>query len=438
MKQLHIKQRYLDCPIFLKILSVIILSALIVNIVVTIFFNALVFSPVKSVNKFVFKCANYIMDDLEASFSVDKGPSIAEGFGLEYRHEYKGKEVIASTDKIPALSEIRIQKVIDKSNQHLGFHKGKLFLILNRDSGTYILVPKFYLDSMSPEIWIIVVLLLLTIIFFAIYYSIKRLLSPIHELREGVDQLKSGNFDYSLKVTCKDELGNLTTAFNTMTGQVKNLLYSKEQLLLNVSHELRSPLTRMKLSMEFIPDNSRKSDLLNDISLMEAMVTELLETAKLDKEKGALLKQESNLTELITEVCQQLSGITPGVSCAYPPEPIILPVDTTRIRTVLKNILENALKYSVDSSQPVSLSVSKTANVVVMEISDSGEGIPEKDLPYVFEPFYRVDKSRSKETGGYGLGLSMCKQIIEAHQGKIKLTSTLGQGTTVTIKLPLN
>ncbi|MBU2515485.1 HAMP domain-containing histidine kinase [bacterium] len=433
----HIKQKYLDSSIFLKILSVIILSALIVNIVVTIFFNVLIFTPVKSVNQFVFKCANYVMDDLESSMSTEKGSAIAADFGLEYRHEFNGR-VTASTNRIPALSEITIQKVIDKSNQFLGFHEGKLFLILKRDSGTYILVPKFYLDSMSPEIWIIIVLLLLSIIFFAIYHSLKKLLSPIHELKEGVDQLKGGNFDYSLKVTSKDELGNLTAAFNKMTRQVKDLLFSKEQLLLNVSHELRSPLTRMKLIMEFIPENTRKTDLLNDISLMEAMVTELLETAKLDNINGDLTRQKTDLIPLITDVYGNLRHISPGINCIYPLEPVMLPMDAAKIRTVLKNILENALKYSIESRQPVSLSVSKSTQVVTMEISDSGEGIPEKDLPHIFEPFYRVDKSRSKETGGYGLGLAICKQIVDAHQGKISIKSIPGQGTTVTIELPLN
>lgn len=436
MEQLPLKQRFLDRSIFLKILSVIILSAIIVNVVVTIFFNILIFTPVKGINQFVFKCANYILDDLETSFDTEKAQAIAEDFGLDYRHEFEGK-VTASSNQIPGFDEIHVQKVIKKSNQYLGFHKGKIYLILKRDFGTYIVIPKFYLDSTSPEIWIIGVMLLLSIIFIGIYHSLKKLLSPVHDLREGVEQVIDGNFDYRLDVKSEDELGKLTSAFNNMAGRVKGLLYSKEQLLLNVSHELRSPLTRMKLALEFLPDDSKKADILNDVQLMESMVSELLESAKLEKESDHLNLEKASLNKIIDEVCNKISQSPTGIVCQRLEDDAYLEVDRSRFKTVIKNLLENALKYSKDSQDPVTMMVSKTDKSVVMEIKDSGEGIPEKDLPFVFEPFYRVDKSRSKETGGYGLGLSICKQIIEAHKGEISICSNLGKGTTVTIEMPI-
>lgn len=430
-----LKKRFLDRSIFLKILSVIILSAVIVNIIVTIFFYTLIFEPMHGINRFVFKCANYIMEDVEDELSPSLADELANRFEIDYRLE-SGKGLITSNDRIPPLNEIKLQKEIVESNQTLGYHDGKLYLILYREHGTYIVIPKFFFDMKTPEVWILSVLLLLSVIFFAVYYTLKSLLSPIHQLREGVEQVKEGNFDYQLAVGGEDELGSLKAAFNDMSQRIKGLLYSKEQLILNVSHELRSPLTRMKLATEFLPDHSKKESILSDIQLMESMVAELLESAKLEQEGANLQKERVKVTELLEEVCRKFSGITPAVECDYPDPSLEMTVDRVRIQTVLKNLVENAMKYAHRSSEPVKISAKKSNDRIEVEISDSGEGIPEKDLPYIFEPFYRVDKSRSKETGGYGLGLSICKQIVEAHQGTIEIHSEPGRGTRVRFCLP--
>ena len=103
---------------------------------------------------------------------------------------------------------------------------------------------------------------------------------------------------------------------------------------------------------------------------------------------------------------------------------------------VIKNLIENALKYSSSSTKAVHLSLTQTSGHVFLIVKDFGEGIPAEHLPRIFDPFYRVDKSRSRETGGYGLGMSICKKIVEAHGGKIEIESTVGEGTTVTLSLP--
>ena len=115
-------------------------------------------------------------------------------------------------------------------------------------------------------------------------------------------------------------------------------------------------------------------------------------------------------------------------------ENVLLKIDLNRIRTVLKNILENAVKYSKPESQPVEIAVDGEEKSVVIRIRDYGSGIPKEELPYLFEPFYRTDKSRSKDTGGYGLGMSLCKKIMEAHGGKIEIHSEVNVGTTVVLR----
>jgi signal transduction histidine kinase len=114
-----------------------------------------------------------------------------------------------------------------------------------------------------------------------------------------------------------------------------------------------------------------------------------------------------------------------------------LKVDPEQVKTVLKNILTNAVKYSVPDSEPIHISAAVRPPYVAIKIADNGVGIAYDELPFIFEPFYRVDKSRAKDTGGFGLGLSLCKTIMEAHQGRIEVESTPGVGTTVSLYLPI-
>ncbi|MBW2433904.1 MAG: HAMP domain-containing histidine kinase, partial [Deltaproteobacteria bacterium] len=127
----------------------------------------------------------------------------------------------------------------------------------------------------------------------------------------------------------------------------------------------------------------------------------------------------------------------PGIESVDLPSEIEVEIDPEQIKTVFENVLNNAIKYSQPDSAPIQISAKTDESYVVVRIRDFGIGIPEEDLAHIFEPFYRVDKSRTKDTGGYGLGLSLCKTIMEAHGGKIEVHSTLQEGTTVSLYFPL-
>ncbi len=437
MIQIGHLQRVKNYSIFYKLLAVIVFSALTVNIVVGISFYSLVFSPVKEVNHFVFKCANYVLGDLEKSFDKNRIRDIEEDFGIVVRLE-QGNNVLSSSDDIPPLKNMRLKSIKNQTNQFLGFYQGKAYLILMRDQGTYIVAPKFYVESERPGIWILVVLLILTFVFILSYQLLQKLLSPIRELKGGVTHIISGDFDYRLQVERDDELGKLSGAFNNMTTRLKQLLYSKEQLLLNVSHELRSPLTRIKLAMEFLPECSKRENIIKDIRLMETMVSDLLDSARSETEITHSDFQELDLVKLIKNVCEKLKYCKPGITSSFSSDVITVYWNKKRIELLLMNLLENALYYSTEFDNPVNLLVEKKQDDVIMIITDRGEGIPEKDLPHIFEPFFRVDKSRSKKTGGYGMGLALCKQTVDLHGGDIEVNSQLGQGTEIKVVLPAN
>jgi signal transduction histidine kinase len=252
-------------------------------------------------------------------------------------------------------------------------------------------------------------------------------------LNSGVKEISAGNFGYQLPVKRRDELGDLAAAFNQMATRIEGMLKAKEQLMLDVSHELRSPLTRMKVALEFLPDGVAKTNLMTDIDEMERMVATILDTAKRHHAHSQLNWRKMSMEDLLVQVAAEFADRAPGVTLDPGPATAPLYADPARIKTVLRNIIDNAVKYSLPQSNPVAVSLSSTADQVIVCVKDSGTGIDPSELPYIFEPFYRIDKSRSKKTGGFGLGLSLCKSIIEAHKGKIEVDSVKGQGTVVKI-----
>lgn len=223
-----------------------------------------------------------------------------------------------------------------------------------------------------------------------------------------------------------------------MTNQIREMIQSKEQLLLDVSHELRSLLTRIKVALEFIQDGQAKKSIVEDLSEVEKMISEILETERLNSSHGKLHLEKTNISELIREVVHVFQNRTSMVKLNSVMGSYYIEIDADRIKTVLKNILENSIKYSKSKSQPVEISVDEEEKYVVVRIKDFGLGISKEELLYIFKPFYRIDKSRSKETGGYGLGMSLCKKIMEAHGGSINIESELNIGTTVYLRFKKN
>ena len=163
----------------------------------------------------------------------------------------------------------------------------------------------------------------------------------------------------------------------------------------------------------------------------------ILETERLKSEYGRLNIQPTELTNIVKEVIATFEHANPDIIYENKVGKTILNIDRQRIKTVINNLLTNAIKYSETAGGPVRILLEQKESGIVLQIKDSGKGIPEDDLRHIFEPFYRVDKSRSRTTGGYGLGLSLCKTIIEAHKGKVEVESNVGKGTIVKLLLPI-
>jgi len=284
--------------------------------------------------------------------------------------------------------------------------------------------------------WIFAVLGLVGLVLTITWMILHKILQPLNWLSDGVSAIGEGNLEHRLPEKRGDELGNLARAFNRMSERIREMLSAREQLLLDVSHELRSPLTRMKVALEFIPEDASRESLLDDVQEMEQMVTEILETARLKSEYGHLNLKETDLVKLIRDICITFEGQNPEIRFENTPEKCQIFADAEQIETVLKNLLANALKYSTVGNAPVEICLKKSDAGTFIEIQDHGQGIQDEELGFIFEPFYRTDKSRNRKTGGYGLGLSLCKTIIEAHGGTIDVQSNTGKGAMFSLHLP--
>jgi signal transduction histidine kinase len=264
----------------------------------------------------------------------------------------------------------------------------------------------------------------------ACWWVIHRLLRPVRDIQAGVARMGSGELDPRIALRRRDDLGELSelselsVSINEMAGDI-------EQMLLGISHQLRSPITRAKISTELLEPSTTRSRLEDDLLEMETLVTELLESERLNSRHSVLNPQPVDLSALIDSVLAQnfRERVTLRSEAVLP----TLVLDETQVRLLLRNLLANAVRYSRDEA-PL-LHVAATERTLTITVSGTGLGIAPEHLASLTDPFYRVDPSRTRATGGFGLGLYLCRLICEAHGGELSISSTLGVGTTVVATL---
>ena len=422
--------------VFTKLLVVIILTGICVNLIVGGFFWHYRSAAGRPLHKNVLQYLNYIITDLGDPPQLERARTLGRKASLQIYFE--GADTSWSTaENVSDVHKAHWRDWSEKPLIRLGRYHGHHFVELSHDAGRFVfgLDKSFDLDPQRRRM-VVVLLTLLTLILTGAFLAIRWILRPVRWLQEGVQEVARGNLKHRVPVKRSDELRELAAAFNDMTDRIRDMLHTKEQLMLDVSHELRSPITRMKVALEFMPESQAKDSLKSDIAEMETMINEILETARMHHLHGNLERRLINLSELLKGILADYVNQPPGVEAGdFPPE-IELNVDPEQVKTVFQNILTNAIKFSNPDNKPIMISVTKQTDTVVVRILDHGIGIPPDELSFIFEPFYRVDKSRSKRTGGYGLGLSLCKTIMEAHGGRIEVDSKPDVGTCVSLFFP--
>jgi signal transduction histidine kinase len=422
--------------IFFKLMVIIVIAGMSINLAIIVFFGAFRQHIACSYHPHLNRYIDDLLDEIGDPPDRDRALQIAAETDLMIA--YEGKDQSWSTTGAPfSLPTHRMRFWHNDGRLKAGHYRGRHLVIVKQHNGrlTFQLSLPPNAEKKLHRI-ALCLLLFITALMLCAYLTIRWLLKPLRWLKQGVDQVARGELVHRVPEKRSDELRDLSASFNIMTERLQHLIKSKEQLLLDVSHELRTPLTRMKVALAMMDESADRDGIEEDLGEMEKKITELLETARSLNIKASLKLTQVDVVDLIRSIAQPFTAGRPTIDIASMPvvEPIRL--DADRIKLALKNILENGRKYSPDDALPIRISVAIEGPQMVISIQDHGIGISQEDLGFIFEPFYRADKARSPQRDGYGLGLSLAKNIVEAHGGEITVHSEPGQGTLVQIHLP--
>jgi signal transduction histidine kinase len=260
-------------------------------------------------------------------------------------------------------------------------------------------------------------------------------LRPLRWLKEGVDKVSEGDLSTRVPVVRMDEIGQVGRAFNQMTGRVEQMLNDHDRLMADVSHELRSPLARMKVALEMMPEGDKRNQIAADIREMEALTAALLERERVKNRAAQPQHDEFDLVALARGVIGSFKDSEPGIELVDSPDALAVTADQTLIRILLQNVIDNAVKFSLQDSAAITVRVASDDGGVRVTIDDDGSGIPEEFADRVLEPFVKLDPARGHRNG-YGLGLNLCQRIVQAHSGVLNIESRKPRGTRVTVELP--
>lgn len=298
--------------------------------------------------------------------------------------------------------------------------------------------------------WMEILLVLFVAVLFsviAVYYTTSRMIRPFSEINDIVQRYSKGDFNIRIPIKGTDEATQLARSFNNMADQLQDLEATRRDFVSNVSHELRSPLTSMRGFLEAMQDGTiarNEYDKYIDIVLSEtrrmtSMVNDLLDLARIESGRTALKLEIFDINELIRRTLitfeARIYDQKMEVEVKFAQEQYFVEADSAQISQVLRNIIDNAIKYSPAGGR-LRIATYALRREVYVSIQDSGQGIPEEDVPHVFERFYKVEKAHTPtKQGGTGLGLSIVKRIIDQHGQTITLKSTRGKGSNFTFTL---
>lgn len=292
-----------------------------------------------------------------------------------------------------------------------------------------------------------ILILGLIIIVISVLYS-GRIVAPMKEVAGSIVMISSGDFNETMQVKGYTEAEDIADNFNSMLSVLQNLEDVRQEFVSNVSHELKTPITSVKVLAESLIDQEDVPlelyqefmvDINDELERMNKIINDLLTLVKMDKNASEVTIAEVNINEFVERILKQLQPIADKRNIEIIFEsvrPVVAQIDEVKLEMAFRNLIENAIKYNYDNGW-VRVSLNADHKFMYLKVSDSGVGIPEELQDNIFERFYRVDKARSRETGGNGLGLAITRNAILLHRGSIKVHSIEQQGTTFAVRIPL-
>ncbi|MGQ3050413.1 MAG: ATP-binding protein [Roseateles sp.] len=274
-------------------------------------------------------------------------------------------------------------------------------------------------------LWAVPALLAVTGLAFGM---IRHMVGPLHALALGAEAFGRGQFSHRVPVIHNDEIGDLALRFNQMAADIQAMLDGKRALLLAISHELRSPLTRARLHAELVGEGESRDALLDELAQMRDLITALLESERLGSGHSALQVVDCDLVALVREQAQS------GVELLIDPDLPTLKLDRLRLQLLLRNLVHNALRHNDAALGAVQLRLCRDGSGIRLSVRDFGAGVPSEALAQLGQPFYRPDAARSRHEGGVGLGLCLCRLVAEAHGSRLALRNA-GPGFEASLSL---
>jgi len=278
------------------------------------------------------------------------------------------------------------------------------------------------------------------------YLFAKRAMAPIEKVRQQAELISRSNLSERIpEPSSTGEIRDLVRTSNEMLSRLEGAMLDLENFAADAAHELRTPLATLRAEIETALQETRGPEdyqrvlasVQEEVSKMSRIVTDLFTLAKLDLRQYALQKERIRLGPLLEEARETLEPLASSrqIEIQKPSGDAQVLGDPVALKRVFMNLVENAVKYNRDGGR-VTLRIEQENGTVLVEVRDTGIGIPAEHVPRLFQRFYRVDKARSRDTGGVGLGLAICKSFITSHEGRIEVSSTPGEGTVFTVRLP--
>lgn len=274
------------------------------------------------------------------------------------------------------------------------------------------------------------------------YWLAYHLTSPVRALQKAVERFGRGDLTARAGSKRRDELGQLARTFDRMAGRIETLLAAERRLLLDISHELRSPLARLGVAVELARSGENLDSALNRIQKesdrLNALVGQLLQVTRAEGDPSSLRRDPMRLDELVQQLVEDsgLEAAAHGCALKYEKrEPALVEGDPELLRRAIENVIRNAIRYAPPKST-VEVSMARRNGSAVVDVRDQGPGVPEEALPRLFDAFYRVDGDRNRTSGGIGLGLSIARRAIELHKGAIRARNA-HPGLEVELELPV-
>lgn len=461
--------RALSSSLSLRLLGIFVVTAtLVIVILVSLFTRGLSAQWVRSIRPHLVQYVQYIQEDLGTPPDPARADTLARRLPVDI-HIYRDDHLVhATTGSLLDLDNINFEPVAKRWRKRVSpdsdhaqenrplplpsdlvpyaskTSRGDRQRILRITSGDYTI----YFDLREPRPRhgrfsrfneeLLLALALLALVLGASYLLIRRQLSPIRQIQKGVGIMSEGNLNHRIDCSGNSDLDQLSNSIDAMASRLQDMLDAKRQLLIAISHELRSPITRARINTELLPDSRQRERLMEDLSDMERMIRDIMESEQLQSRHSVLNREQLDLAELFDE---ELQHIAPDAMLRLDKAADFhINGDAARLRILLRNLVLNAQQHgkSEDGSVQLDVTLRDTGDQLTLIIEDQGPGIGKEHLSEISAPFYRPDASRSRETGGFGLGLTLARLIAEAHGGSLTILSDPEnhQGTRVVVHLP--